>query len=252
MRLAKDRDFQVMAIGSTYGPTKRFAQADVCVCEQRGLDMFEQAVLEQTPFGALPLDPWTYGAHRRKVLDAFQTLEQLPAPASGRLILTHVLAPHPPFIFAADGSFTRPDRPFRFSEGSDFPGPREEYVRGYREQTRFMVKRLREVIDAILARPGPKPVIVFHGDHGPGSMLQQNDAARTNLDERMDIFAAYYFPDNRDAFYPSMTPVNGVRLLANGYLGTNLPPLPDQSWFSTEEHPYDFTAVPAEPSVVRR
>ena len=244
MRLAKDKGFSVTAIGSSYGPTKRFTQADECVCRQYGLDLFEQTVLEQTPFGALPLDPWTYGAHQRKILDAFGTLEHLPEASSGRFILVHILSPHPPFIFAADGTFHRPDRSFRFSEGSDFPGSKDEYVQGYRAQTEFIVKRLRDVVEAILGRPGARPVIILHGDHGPGSMLQLNDSSKTNLAERMDIFAAYYFPDGPDQFYPSISPVNGARALANRYFGASLPPLPDQSWFSTEEHPYDFTMVP--------
>ena len=28
------------------------------------------------------------------------------------------------------------------------------------------------MIDTLLDRPGPKPAIVIHGDHGPGSMLR--------------------------------------------------------------------------------
>jgi hypothetical protein len=102
------------------------------------------------------------------------------------------------------------------------------------------------VIDAILSRPGPRPVIVLHGDHGPGSTLQEDSTAGTNLSERMGILSAYYFPDGQAPFYASMTPVNGARLLANTFFGTDLPPLPDLSWFSTSHHPYDFTAVPVQ------
>jgi hypothetical protein len=95
-------------------------------------------------------------------------------------------------------------------------------------------------------------VIIIHGDHGPGSMLQQNDPARTNLPERMNIFAAYLFPDGSNSLYPAMTPVNGARALANQYFGTDLPRLPDKSWFSTEKHPFDFTPVPLQPNAAVR
>ena len=247
MRLARESGLQVTAIGSDYGPTKRFRQADVCHCEQRGLDLFEQVAIGMTPLIALPLDRWTYDAHRDKVLQVFSRLEQLPASPSPRLIVAHILAPHPPFTFAADGSPRRPDRAFMFSDGDDFRGPKEEYVQGYRDQTEFMIRRLRQVVEAILSRPGPAPAIVIHGDHGPGAMLKLNDVTKSDLAERMNIFAAYYLPDVADRFYPSITPVNGSRILANAYLGTNLPLLPDVSWFSTGEHPYDFTRVPPEP-----
>jgi hypothetical protein len=252
MRLARESGYQIVAIGSDYGPTKRFSQADVCFCEQRGLDMFEQVAIGHTPLIALPLDRWTYDAHRRKVLDAFSTLETLPPSATPRLVVAHILAPHPPFTFGPDGSPRRPDRAFMFSEGSDFPGSTAEYVEGYRDQTTFMIHRLRQVIETILNRPGPRPAIVVHGDHGPGSMLQLNDPTRTNLSERMNIFAAYYFPGEPDRLYSSLTPVNGARALANAYLGTDLPRLPDTSWFSTAMHPYDFTMVPAEAGAPRK
>ena len=49
--------------------------------------------------------------------------------------------------------------------------------------------------------------------------------------ERMEIFAAYYFPDGGAGLYPAMTPVNGARLLANQYLGADLPLLPDRALF---------------------
>ena len=40
-----------------------------------------------------------------------------------------------------------------------------------------MTRRILDAIDAILQRPGPAPVIVIHGDHGPGSMWDRNDVA---------------------------------------------------------------------------
>jgi hypothetical protein len=208
--------------------------------------MFEQVVIDGTVFSAIPMDRWTYGAHRAKILDAFATLERLAPTASSRFVFAHILTPHPPFTFGPDGAFHRPNRPFMFNEGSDFMGPRAEYVHGYRDQADFALRQVGAVIDAILSRPGPRPVIVIHGDHGPGSMLQQNDVITTNLPERMNIFAAYYFPDGSDQLYDSMTPVNGARILANRYFGTTLSRLPDQSWFSTSIHPFDFTLVPAE------
>ena len=44
-----------------------------------------------------------------------------------------------------------------------------------------------------------------------------------------------------------MTPINGARLLARRYFGAELPQLPDRSWFSPGDRPYDFVQVPDAP-----
>ena len=119
-------------------------------------------------------------------------------------------------------------------------------MQGYHDQAAFVVKRVTNIVHAILNRPGPRPVIVIHGDHGPGSRLQSNDAARTDLNERMNIFEAYYFPDGHDDLADSITPVNLARALSNRYFGTDLPRLPDLTFFSTTGRPYAFMKVPPE------
>ena len=49
-------------------------------------------------------------------------------------------------------------------------------------------------------------------------MLHQNDGASTNAHERMSIFAAYAFPGNGPAPYPTITLITAVRLLATRHL----------------------------------
>jgi hypothetical protein len=246
MRVAKRAGYQVVGIGTDYAATYTFAEADVCVCRQYGPSMFEQAVIDETPLAAAPLDPWTYGAHHTKVLAAFDALDPGVPSSRRQFVFAHILVPHPPFTFAADGALRRPDRPFSLVDGSEFEGSQDEYVRGYHDQAAFVMRRILSAVHAILGRPGPRPVIVIHADHGPGSRLQTNDEARSDLNERMNIFEAYYFPDGRDDLYDSITPVNLARTVANRYLGTTLPRLPDNSFFSTPSHPYDFVKVPPE------
>jgi hypothetical protein len=246
MRLAKRAGYEVVGIGTDYSADYTFSEADVCVCQQYGPSMFEQAVIDETPLAAAPLDPWTYGAHHTKVLASFDGLDPGVPSSRRQFVFAHILAPHPPFTFAADGAFRRPDRPFSLLDGSDFGGSRDEYVHGYHDQAAYVMRRMTSIVHAILARPGPRPVIVIHSDHGPGSRLQTNDEAGSDLNERMNIFEAYYFPDERDDLYDSITPVNLARALANHYLGTALPLLPDVSFFSTPSHPYDFAQVPPE------
>lgn len=247
MKLARRAGYRVVAIGSDNEATRRLTQADVCVCGVDGLDELELAAIGVTPLAAVSLDflkADPYELHRRKVLGAFAALER-PELADGRsFIFAHTIAPHPPFVFAHDGSPRQPDRPYTTNDAEDFPGPEDEYVRGYSEQAQFVLSRLLVLVDAILSRPGPAPVFVVHGDHGPKSM-KRPDVGRAQ--ETMDIFAAYYFPGGGEALYPTITPVNAARLLANTYLGAAVPPLPDKSFYARWDRPYTFIPDTATP-----
>jgi hypothetical protein len=247
MKIAHQVGYQVVAIGSDYTATRQLDRADVCVCDQHGLDEFEQAAIGATPFGALPLGRWTYDAHRQKVLESFDALERWGAAPNRKFVFAHIVSPHPPFLFAPDGSPRWPHRTGSlFDDGDHFGGSNASYVNGYHDQVLFVTRRLMTFVEDLLRRPGPAPVIVFHGDHGPGSMLRWEDPQATDMAERMDIFAAYYFPDDGSQLYPTMSPVNGARALATRYLGVEVAFLPEKSSFSTWSRPYDFTTVPSE------
>ena len=244
MRAARRSGYAVIGVGSDYMATLRIAQADVCFCDRPRIDDIEYAAMELTPLAALPLGAWRADAHRRKVVESFSAIEQAAAGQGRKFVFVHVIAPHPPFVFRPDGS----PRPLTvaspsFLDGDHFRGPREEYRRGYREQVQFIARRLTMLVQFLLSRSRAAPVIIVHGDHGPGSRLHWEDPVATDTAERMAIFAAYLFPDGAP-LYPSITPVNASRVLANRYFGADLPPLPDTSWFSTWRRPYRLLRVP--------
>ncbi len=69
----------------------------------------------------------------------------------------------------------------------------------------------------------------------------------SNLEERMSILNAYYFPDqDYSKFYPDISPVNTFRVILDQYFGTDLGLLEDRSYFSLMETPYDFIDVTEE------
>lgn len=194
-----------------------------------------------TPLAAVPLDlsPLTgpHAAHRRKVLDAFDALTWYGGGRQPTFVFAHIMAPHAPYVFASDGTPVVPSRDFSLGESDD--------TTGYAPQAEYVLTRTLAIVDALLQRPGPRPAIVIHGDHGPshGLASRPKDAA-LRMRERMEIFAAYHFPDGSQDLYPTITPVNGGRLLARHYFGVGLPLLPDRSTFSPLERPYDFVPVP--------
>ena len=253
MTLAKRAGYRVLAMGSDYSATELLASADYCYCEQYGLHEVEATAINVTPLRALPLARWTYGGHRRKIEASLRHLREVSGESGPKLVFAHLLSPHPPFVFRSDGSSPDNDsRLYSFLDGSQYPGPAEQYVAGYRGQAQFVAQQVLGAIDVILSRPGPKPVIVIHGDHGPGSTWDWDDLRGDKGRARMGIFSAYHFPSDGPAPLPEdITPVNGVRLLANRYLGTSLPVVPNVSLTSTWKQPFKFERLDA-PAIAGR
>ncbi len=248
MAVARASGYRVISVGSEFAPTSDFDDADNGPAPD-GLSDYQQTALAMTPLAALPLDHWTYKAHGRNVVRQFSKLDELASNATApKFVFAHILVPHPPFVFASDGSVPRRQSSwFTPHDGDFFRDVPETYVPGYAEQVSFVATLLRKFVQKVSEHPGPAPVVVIMGDHGPGSQLRWEDPAATNMTERMSVFSAYRFPGiPPDRFYPTISPVNAARILANTYFGTSLPPLPDRSAFSTWSRPYDFLQLPPE------
>jgi hypothetical protein len=246
MTAAKRAGYRVYSIGSDYGATQTIAAADVCLCRRYGFDELQTNVLALTPLGSLPLARWTYDAHRSKILDGLEAVDHVRTLAGPKFVFVHILAPHPPFVLGADGRALRAKRPFDLGDGDDFRGEKDEYIQGYGDQVQYLAGRLLGLVQRLTDQSGPAPVIIMHGDHGPGSGLHWNSASASDVRERMAIFAAYAFPGEPAGLDPGITPINAARFLARRYLGLNTPSLQDASYFSTWEKPYRFIQIDAQ------
>jgi len=166
-----------------------------------------------------------------------------------RFIFVHILAPHPPFVLAADDKFHRPAGPFGYWDGSDYMtycGKPADYAKGYANQAADIDRLMLAALDQILAKETTKPIIVIQGDHGSKMRLDQNDLSKTDVTECFKNLEAFYVPDPiRADLYPGITPVNEFRLILNDLFGEKLPMLPDRSWYSPFATPLEFTDVTA-------
>ena len=128
-------------------------------------------------------------------------------------------------------------------------GLRFEFVRRIlRSVIRFINRRILQVVDGILARPGRESVIVLAADHGPGSEFVWDGGASRNTDaglrERFAILSAVRVrPTLTAKLYPQITPVNSFRIILDDYLGTSLGLLPDRCYVSTESEPFRLVDV---------
>jgi hypothetical protein len=181
------------------------------------------------------------------------TLESIPLAVSSdskpTFIFSHLLAPHPPFVFDAQGQAIDLHGHYLLADGSLFTCcydyDVEVYRKAYRDQVAFINQKLITMVERIQANDR-RSIIIIQADHGPRlgfgsreSIYPKEAAAR--YQEGFSILNAICLPDDGDAaFYSSMTPVNTFRLIFNEVFGTNLELEADESYF---EHDYAFQNV---------
>jgi hypothetical protein len=254
-RILQSLGYRVATVATGYRRTELidsdvFLEADV-----PGLTPFESLFLETSL-----LSPWIdlsvrgrllseypgYSYHRRFVaqsLDHVASLSEIPGPT---FVFAHILIPHPPFVFGPQGEPTALAAPFRTGDGDQFPGRIEDYRNGYRDQLQYANEVGLVLIDKILD-DAPEAVIVLFGDHGPGSSLNWADLEQTNLRERMSILYAIRLPGLRASDLPvDASPVNSFRIIFNHLFAGSYPQLPNRSYFSSWQAPYDFVPVDEE------
>jgi len=151
-----------------------------------------------------------YSEHYRQTLFILDALPNLPETSGPKFVFTHILVPHPPYIFTPDGKF-------QFADNQ---------VDGYRSNVEFIDTQILETVRQILESSDIPPIIVIQGDHGPAG-------SQVTPEMRMSILNAYYVNDQtkRD-LYPTVTPINTFRIIFNNYFKTNYPLLEDKSYFA--------------------
>lgn len=143
---------------------------------------------------------------------ALDQLERLPTEMPGpKFVYAHLYAAHWPYMHNVDGSLR-------------LPLSRMEDPAAYRAGVGYLDRRLPAVIDAILAAPGPDPVIIVQSDHGNTWEGDNRWAGR----DRLKILSAYYLPaGGADLLRDEISPVNNFRLVFKHYFGAELELLPD-------------------------
>lgn len=188
--------------------------------------------------------------HRHHVRWTLEQLAREPMRTDKRprLVFAHLLIPHPPFAFDANGG-ARPTRlPATFHDGDAWHGAArgsgEDYRLGYVDAVTYLNSRLRTFVQSVLTNSRRPPIVYIQSDHGPGLRLTLEDPAATDLRERLGILLAARFPSGLNwPLHARSTPVNGFRVLLNRAVGTQLAVVDDRSYFTTWSRPFDFIDV---------
>lgn len=173
----------------------------------------------------------------------FEQLKELSGGNTPVFALAHLSLPHEPFLYHADCSH----RDLYWPVGAGVLGD-QEADRGYLDQIQCANRKLATLVDSIVARSRRPPVILLQADHGHGRIGHlpptPDMVSAYQLRERMSAFAAYLLPGMPDGVVgDSVTPVNVLRLVLREYLGADLPPLEDASYWGLEERPFDAVRI---------
>ena len=240
-RFLKAQGYHHVHVSSDFSPTRLNVVADVHHVYDKQSD-FGVAFVDSTAMPAiarrlgLEVSPWA----RRYRWTTWQVdlLANLPPAPSPKFVFGHVLLPHTPYMFLADGSFI-----------DEVPSRRRPPLEQFSEQLTFTNTRMLAILDDLLAVPeAERPVIIVQADEGPyPSYLEDetgHDWTTATSEEReikFGILNAWYVPEGRDiGLYPEISPVNTFRLLFNAYFDTELPLLPDESFTHGHPEPLEF------------
>jgi len=179
---------------------------------------------------------------RGQVLTTLEKLPDIPYQKEKKFVLAHLTAPHPPYLFMADGSPVAGAELGMADEGFE---KRENYL----GQLTFVSNQILPILKKIISNSKKLPIIVLQSDHGPASIFGKREDWKKNysqegVGERTGVLYAIYFPDKdyRD-FYETITPVNTFRIIFNKYFGEKMELLPDKTYYSNYEAKEGFKEV---------
>jgi hypothetical protein len=249
MALLRQCGYKMVTFESGFTFTN-YPESDLYLSDGDYFNELEELLFASTPLGYLAdkldliLPERSYASHRSRVRFALDKLGQLPKSPGPKFVFAHIISPHPPFVFDAQGHSVQPDRNYTVWDGDDYAGTWEEYRAGYAAQVQYVNQLLEQTVTEIISRSPAPPVIIIQADHGPGGHLVWKSPDRTCLWERTSILNAYYLPNGgSQSLYPAITPVNSFRVVLNAYFGLNLEFLPDETYFTSHLTGSTFTDV---------
>lgn len=218
-RMLKSKGYKYITFDSGYSTSSTSSIADLNVpCAP--LSEFEKVLIKTTL-----LDPFfLYGGVRDTILCQFDMIPRV-AKTNTSFVFSHIIAPHPPFVFDSNG------KNVGMNSGLNPWSDRNAYV----EQTKFVNKKILEMVSEIKKNSKVDPIIIIQSDHGPASLGTEQMLNPTHdlLKERMRILNAYYLPNAiKQRLYKEITPVNSFRIILSDLLKIDLPILEDKSWFT--------------------
>jgi hypothetical protein len=188
--------------------------------------------------------PLPYVPESAESLDwKFHVIPGLAKSDKAVFVLAHLTVPHEPYLYDAECRHRDPYWP-RIDTGSEASAVKAAYI----AQLQCVNRKVEQLVKEILSASHRPAIIMLQADHGHALLGRDvpplTDASAAQVEERLDIFAAYRLPGAPPGLvYDSISPVNAMRGVMRHYFGLDLPPLADASYWSSARRPYKFTRV---------
>jgi hypothetical protein len=155
-----------------------------------------------------------FDRHRNFIFFTAEKVGQLSEIPSPKFVHVHLMIPHNPFMFDADGKPVDP----RFYQDWNY----------YLDQYKFTIDIIETMIANILqdADPARPPIIIIQSDHGARNIVAQGGVALENYPEeyKTDILNMMLLPGfDTSQLRQDMNPINTFPLIFNHYFGTTIP-----------------------------
>ena len=247
-RFLRANGYRYYHLGAWYGPTRTNPIADEVLVWGKTTEL-EQVLRDATALPALERligaaeDDDFRNRHREEALFEFRQLERLADTPGRKFVFAHILLPHPPYGWDAEGDIVT-----KAEEQAAMEAGHEGEL--FAEQLAFTNERIRQLVDTLLDRPPEEqPIIVITGDEGP--MLCGHvdciDGSAETYGIRYGTLRAYHLPELDVEVPADDSGFNIFRLLFREYFGADLPELPNRSWdWPDNDHLYDFRDITEE------
>jgi hypothetical protein len=241
-RFLRSQGYRYYQIASWFAPTRSVTIADDNLVYGE-FSEFESVLNDTTIMpaidrvrGVVSAEPTFRERHREGSLFAFRQLRRVATAPGPKFVFAHILLPHDPYVFKADGS--------PLSEAEAEAAPEREL---FANHLAFTNARIKEVVGYLLSGPeATRPIVILEGDEGP-LMCQSVDCVENTpeyLRIRLGNLIAMYLPGVEARLADTFSSVNTFRVVLREYFGADLDLLPDRSFtWPDNEHIYDFRDV---------
>ena len=173
---------------------------------------------------------------RDGTLYQLRQLQRLASAPSPKFVFAHILVPHDPYVFHADGSVVT---------AAEEKATDERVM--YEQAVAYANDRIKEIVGRLLSGPEEtRPIVIIEGDEGPLA-CQNVDCVGTDANYyriRFGNLIAMYLPGKDVTLPDTFSSVNTFRTVLSAYFGADLPPLPDRSFtWPDDQTIYDFRDV---------
>jgi len=237
-RFLKSLGYKLHFYGTWWEPTRRIAIADdnhtFYEMPEMARVIYEYSLLVDIArwVGLREADPLYWQCRRSQLM--FEDLRSREGGDAPQFHFAHFLVPHPPFVTHETGRCMEATEALSRTRAENYSG-----------QLAYTNDQILATVDALLAAPGPKPIIILQADEGPWpekfagnevtllgrdvSNVDWRKVPADTLREKMAILTAIYAPQIPAGEVDArLSPVNIFRKILKSYFNVPIEPLPDR------------------------